>query len=133
MADTLMAFDFGAKRVGVAIGEPLIQSATPLSTLEVPASQVLDAIAPLVDVWQPAKFVVGRPTHPDGTPHTMTARCEKFARQLAARFRRPYAMVDERYSSIDAQQRAGRSGARGKPIDHLSAAIILERYFESHP
>jgi putative holliday junction resolvase len=132
MAETVLAFDFGLKRVGVAVGESLVGTSRPLKAIFVPTPQVLDAISPLVDEWQPQKFVVGRPTHPDGAPHAMTARCERFSRQLAARFRRPVELVDERYSSVDAAQRVKKSAAAGA-IDSEAAAILLERYFESHP
>jgi putative Holliday junction resolvase len=137
MAETLLAFDFGEKRVGVAVGESLVGTATPLLPLKVPTAQLLDAISPVVEQWQPQRFVVGRPTHPDGTPHPMTARCERFSRQLAARFRRPVELVDERYSSIDAAARVQahpvKKSDRDGTLDSVAAAILLERYFESHP
>ncbi len=132
-----MAFDFGLKRVGIAVGELTSRTAHPLSTLAVPAAQLFDAIAPLVAQWQPARFVVGRPSHEDGNANAMTPRCERFARQLAGRFHRPVVCVDERYSSIDAQAVLTASGksirAQREIADGVAAAIILERYFESHP
>ncbi len=135
MAETLLAFDFGEKRVGVAVGESFLRTARPLSTLKVPSAQLLAAIAPLVNEWQPARFVVGRPSHPDGAPHAMTARCERFARQLSAHFHRPAALVDERYSSVDAATALSARGKRGEAmksaLDAEAATIILERYFES--
>jgi putative holliday junction resolvase len=134
-AATVMAFDYGMKRVGVAVGEPNLRTAHALSTVAVPAAQLFDAIAVLVDEWKPARFVVGRPSHEDGTAHAMTARCERFSRQLAGRFKRPVTCVDERYSSIDAHSALSQQGVRAKDqrgkSDSLAAAFILERYFES--
>jgi putative holliday junction resolvase len=134
-SETIMAFDFGAKRVGIAVGESALRTAHALSTLTVPAAQLLDAINKIVEEWKPTRFVVGRPAHEDGIPHAMTARCERFANQLSARFRLPSVFVDERYTSIDAETALREQGVhtknqRGKS-DSLAAALILERYFES--
>ena len=134
-SETIMAFDFGAKRVGIAVGETALKSAHALTTVSVPTEQLLDSLAKVVDEWQPTRFVVGRPAHEDGTAHAMTARCERFARQLSARFRKPSSFVDERYTSIDAETALSEQGMhfkqqRGKS-DSLAAAFILERYFES--
>ena len=134
-SETILAFDYGAKRVGIAVGESALRTAHALSTLTVPATQLLDAVAKVVDEWKPARFVVGRPAHEDGTPHAMTARCERFARQLSARFRLPSSFVDERYTSIDAEAALRAQGVRTTnhrgQSDSLAAAFILERYFES--
>ena len=96
----VLGFDFGARRIGVAIGNGVTREARPLTTVN--ADRVAtrwDAVAALVGEWDPAQLVVGIPRHPDGTPHDMTARCERFARQLEGRFHRPVARVDERYTS----------------------------------
>src|SRR5512138_3413854 len=88
----VLGFDFGARRIGVAIGNSVTREARPLTTVS--ATTVVarsDAVAALVGEWEPAQLVVGIPRHPDGTPHDMTARCERFARQLEGRFRRPVA------------------------------------------
>jgi putative holliday junction resolvase len=134
-SETIMAFDFGAKRVGIAVGESALRTAHALSTITVPAAQLLDAISKIVEEWKPARFVVGRPAHEDGTPHAMTARCERFANQLSARFRLPSSFVDERYTSIDAEAALNAQGVHAKnhrgKSDSLAAAFILERYFES--
>ncbi len=134
-SETILAFDFGAKRIGIAVGESALRTAHALSTVAVPAEQVLDSVAKIVAEWKPARFVVGRPAHEDGTPHAMTARCERFARQLSARFRLPSSFVDERYTSIDAETALREQGVRTKnqrgQSDSLAAAFILERYFES--
>ena len=126
--DLVLGFDFGARRTGVAIANTVTRTARPLATIDAAeADERWKAIASLVDEWQPACFVVGIPRHPDGTAHELTARCERFARQLEGRFRLPVARVDERYSSavsegatdVDADRRrgdpaavAGRTGTR---------------------
>lgn len=137
MAEIVLAFDFGLKRVGVAVGETLVGTSRPLSAISVPTAQVWEAISSLVDEWAPSRLIVGRPTHPDGTPHAMTARCERFARQLGARFRKPVELVDERYSSVEAETRLGakrvKKSRKDGTLDSEAAAILLERYFESHP
>jgi putative Holliday junction resolvase len=80
------------------------------------------AISALIDQWQPSVLVVGVPRHPDGRPHAMTVRCERFARQLQGRFGRTVARVDERYSS------AVVGGAGGR--DDLAAAVILQQWLD---
>ncbi|MDO5103163.1 MAG: Holliday junction resolvase RuvX [Lautropia sp.] len=103
---TLMAFDFGEKRIGVAVGNTLTGAAEPLATLfELSVDERFARIGKLLAEWRPARLVVGRPMHPDGTPHQVTALAEKFARRLEGRFGLPVALVDERYSSVAAQAR----------------------------
>jgi putative holliday junction resolvase len=126
---TVLAFDFGEKRIGVAQGTTFSKLANPLKTIAFSTSTAkFDAIKKVIDEWQPNQLVVGRPLHPDGTAHAVTALCERFARQLGGRFNLPVALVDERYTSAIAAQ----EGA--KDIDARAAAIILESYFEQfHP
>jgi putative holliday junction resolvase len=137
MPETIMAFDFGAKRVGVAVGEATLRNASALTTIKVAPTQLFDQIDPLVKEWTPARFVVGRPSYADGSPNAMTARCERFARQLAGRFRIPAICVDERWTSAEAEtalKTAGIGARKQKDVnDALAAQFILERYFESHP
>jgi len=119
-----LAFDFGARRVGVASGNSLTQTATPLSTLAHDDSGArLAAIAALVAQWQPAALVIGVPRHPDGAAHDNTRRAERFARQLRSRFGLPVHEVDERYSTTEAL------AAGAADVDAASAALILEQYF----
>src|SRR5512147_1204990 len=92
----VLGFDFGARRIGVAIGNSVTREARPLTTVNAATVAARwDAVAALVAEWEPARLVVGIPRHSDGTPHEMTARCERFARQLEGRHRRPVARVDE--------------------------------------
>ena len=135
---TFLAFDFGERRIGVAIGNDLTETANPLTAIDATTDDGrFTAIAALVKDWTPNAFVVGRPAHPDGKAHAMTARCEKFARQLTGRFDRPAYLVDERYTSVDAAQAlAGSrlSGQRKKQaIDAEAAAQILRRFFVEGP
>jgi putative holliday junction resolvase len=119
----VLAFDFGARRIGVAIGNGVTREARPLATVEATRSaERWDAVARLVAEWQPARLVVGIPRHPDGTAHGMTARCERFARQLEGRFRLPVGRVDERYTSAVA--------ARADDVDAAAAALILQQWFD---
>ncbi len=121
---TFLAFDFGTKRTGVATGNRITHSATPLQTLHVAGVDArFDAIKKILLEWQPHALVVGIPTHPDGMPHEMTQRAQRFARQLQGRFNLPVYEVDERYSSVEAASRGA------KDLDAEAATIILEQFF----
>ena len=119
----VLAFDVGARRTGVAIANTVTRSARPLATIDSSTQESRwKAVQALVNEWQPEEFVVGIPRHPDGTAHEMTARCERFARQLEGRYRRPVARVDERYSSAVARGAAD--------IDAEAASVILQQWFD---
>ncbi|GAC1538322.1 MAG: Holliday junction resolvase RuvX [Ramlibacter sp.] len=123
---TFLAFDFGARRTGVAVGNRLLGSATPQATIRADAAQArLDAAADRVRQWQPDAVVVGVPFHPDGASHENTARARRFGRQLAARLKLPVYEVDERYSTTEALA----SGAGD--ADAAAACIILEQFLRS--
>jgi putative Holliday junction resolvase len=117
-----LAFDFGTRRIGVAIGNGVTRKARPLQTIAGEARLRWPAIGGLIGEWQPQQLVVGIPRHPDGAPHEMTARCERFANQLAGRYGLPVARVDERYSSAAADA--------GEGIDARAAAVILQQWFD---
>jgi putative Holliday junction resolvase len=119
---SLLAFDFGTARVGVASGNTLTASATPLCTLAAKGDALFEAIGRLIGEWQPAALVVGVPFHPDGAAHVNTERARRFARRLKARFGLPVHEVDERYSTT-----AARS-AGAKDLDATAAALILEQF-----
>ena len=119
---SFLAFDFGAKRVGVASGNSLTKSATPLTTVAAQGDARFDAIARLVAEWQPSALVVGVPFHRDGVAHVNTERARRFARQLKARFGLPVHEVDERYTTTAARS----DGARD--LDAAAAALILEQF-----
>jgi putative holliday junction resolvase len=137
-ARTVLAFDFGLQRIGVAVGEPELGTAHPLQGVVAHTQPGrLTAIEVLVKEWKPSLLVVGRPLGEDGAPHEMTRRAERFARQLNGRFRLPVELVDERYSSAEVESRMraaygsrkAASLARGKTLDSHAAQIILEQYF----
>jgi putative Holliday junction resolvase len=135
--ETLLAFDFGEKRIGVAIGNSLTREARALTILTpTSATERLERIAALVQTWQPERLVVGIARASDGSTHLMTRRCERFANQLQGRFGLPIERVDERFSSVEAEtlrrdlRRAGRLKASAG-IDDLAAQIILQSYFEA--
>src|SRR6478735_2839062 len=98
--DTVIAFDFGLKRIGVAVGNTLLKQAQPLTVIDQPTNDgKFTAIAELIAQWKPALCVVGLPLHPDGAEHEMSVRCRRFANQLNGRFGVATVLVDERYSS----------------------------------
>ena len=133
---TVLAFDFGEKRIGVATGETLLASAHPLTVIRAESNDDrFAAIGKLIAEWQPERLVVGLPTHADGTPHEMTRLATKFAERLQKRFNLPVAMADERLSSLDAEARlreTGRNAKSAKPLlDAVAAQLILQTWFES--
>ena len=119
---SFLAFDFGTRRVGVASGNALTKTATPLRTFSAEGEARFDAIGALIAEWQPDALVVGVPWHPDGGAHDNTRRAQRFARQLHGRFHLPVHEVDERYSTVEAQ------AAGASDLDAASAAIILEQF-----
>ncbi|HXS53478.1 MAG TPA: Holliday junction resolvase RuvX [Usitatibacter sp.] len=131
---TLLAFDFGERRIGVAVGETSVAIANPLAAIDAVANEErFRTIAKLVDEWKPAAFVVGRPRHADGSPHAVAKLAEKFARRLAARHALPVAFVDETLSSAEAESRlrgVRTRTARAGDVDALAAAVILQAYLD---
>jgi putative Holliday junction resolvase len=122
---SFLAFDFGARRVGVATGNALTRTATPLTTIAAEGEARLAAIGALIDAWRPAALVVGVPFHPDGAAHANSERARRFGRQLAARFALPVHEVDERYTTTAAKS------AGSADLDAAAAAIILEQHLAS--
>ena len=120
-----LAFDFGTRRVGVAVGNMLTGDARPLKTVAAEGDLRFAALAALIAEWQPMALVVGVPVHPDGAPHENTRRAQRFARQLHGRFQLPVHEVDERYSTTEAL--AGGTA----DVDAASAAIILNQFLRS--
>ena len=127
MVDIVFGFDFGVKRIGIAMGNTLTGQAQPLTVIKaVDNATRFQAIGDLIEQWRPARLVVGEPRHPDGAEHDMTMRSRRFANQLHGRFNLPVDLVDERYSSAVIQAK------RGEVIDAKAAAIILQQYFDAH-
>lgn len=135
---TVLGFDFGEKRIGVAVGELATGQAHPLTTIRAEANaDRFAAIASLLSEWQPGRLVVGHPLHMDGTPHAMTARCTRFANQLRGRFGLPVFEADERLTSADAEQRLFETGLSARKsrdhVDAVAAQLILQSYLDDHP
>lgn len=135
VSGTLLAFDFGARRIGVAVGNSIAHTSQPLVTLHGEQNEVrFAAIAALIKEWQPAALIVGLPCNDDGTPHEMTRLCRRFANRLKGRFNLPTILVDERYTSASASMELtgmGVHGIRQKPlIDQVAAQHILQAYFD---
>jgi putative Holliday junction resolvase len=124
---TFLAFDFGLKRTGVAVGNRMLRSSTPQATIKAEGDARFALVAERIKEWQPDALVVGVPYHPDGASHDNTRRAQRFARQLQGRFGLTVYEVDERYSTTEALA----SGARD--ADAASACIILEQFLRNLP
>jgi putative Holliday junction resolvase len=132
---SVLAFDYGEKRIGVAHGEHLLGIAHPLSTIQGESNaQKFAAIDQLVAQWQPSTLVVGLPAYLNGELHEFSQLCQKFARRLDARYQLPVVMVDERLSSAEASQSLHQMGIHGRQqkafLDQMAAQIILQSYFD---
>jgi len=124
---TVLAFDYGTKRIGVAIGNSVIRQAQPLKTIQNKSlDETFQSIQKLVKEWEVTHFVVGLPMHPDGAEHEMTQRAKRFGNQLHGRLNLPVKWVDERYTSAVADDQQG-------DIDGQAAVLILEQYFQENP
>ncbi len=146
MSETVLGFDVGARRIGVAVGNDLLRMARPAAIVEArDGDDGLAAIAKLVGEWRPERLVVGMPlpvaADADTTPAKPSpalVRCERFAARVAERFQLPVERVDERYSSIDADRlhrdrRHAGLARRATALDDVAAEVILQRYFDALP
>ena len=123
---TVMAFDYGTRRIGVAIGNTLTQTGQPIQIIAENGDDArFGLIETLIQEWRPDQLVVGLPCHPDGVPHKMTAKAKRFGNQLNGRFHLPVGWVDERYTSAVLE---GNPEMRDN-LDAQSATLILEQYF----
>ncbi len=136
--ETILAFDFGSRRIGIAVGQQVTDSAHPLGVIRNgEKGPDWDHIQRLIREWSPARLVVGMPLHADGTPSAVTELVESFIRDLA-QFRLAIDPVDERYSSVEAQQllrseraAGGRGRIRKEMIDSTAALLIAERWLKN--
>lgn len=127
---TLLGFDFGVKRVGVAVGETATRLAHPLTAIATESNDArFEAIAKLVAEWRPVGFVVGQPRHADGGEHEIARLAGKFGRRLAGRFGLPVAYVDETLTSVEAESQLRGRGAAGD-VDAVAASLILQGYLD---
>ncbi len=134
---TVLAFDFGEKRIGVAIGETALTQAHPLTVIRAQSKEERRrAIGALIQEWQPQQLVVGLPVRTDGKPHAMTGLCQKFAAWLSSQFSLPVELADEYLTSRDAEARlreTGRNAQTMKPLlDAVAAQLILQTWFDTH-
>lgn len=132
---TVLAFDFGEKRIGLAVGETILKAAHPLTTIESETNDArFNAIAAIIQEWRPSLLIVGLPTYMDGSEHLLTNLAKKFAQRLEGRFNLPVMMMDERLSSAEAAQNLSAAGVKGSKqkslIDAVAAQTILQSYFD---
>ncbi|HJU24801.1 MAG TPA: Holliday junction resolvase RuvX [Casimicrobiaceae bacterium] len=132
---TVLAFDFGTRRIGVAVGNALTRIAHPLATIEAADSVArLASIGALIAEWRPARLVVGLPLHADGSEHAMTSKARGFASELSRRFALPVEFEDERHSTEVAREALasqGRGGRTNRALrDQVAAQIILQAWLD---
>jgi putative Holliday junction resolvase len=133
VSQTLLGFDYGTKRIGVAVGQDISRSVTPLTTLPSQNDKPdWDAISKLITEWEPDRLVVGLPLHLDGSVQPLTQKAQRFGNQLKGRYNLPVEMVDERLTSHEAEaELAARGGKVAKAdIDALAAALILQSWLD---
>jgi putative Holliday junction resolvase len=136
ISGTVMGFDFGEKRIGVAVGETLLKTAHAAYTIDTEMNEArFNEIEKLITEWTPSLLIVGLPTHMDGSEHLLTHLSKKFAQRLEGRFSLPVMMVDERLSSAEASRQLSEAGIKGREqkgkIDAVAAQVILQSYFDS--
>jgi putative holliday junction resolvase len=135
LASTVLCFDFGEQRIGVAVGEHLLANANPLITIDNESNELrFEAINKLIQEWQPKLLIVGLPLSLDGLETSVTQLCKKFARRLNGRFNLPVMLIDERYSSVEASDLLNQAGIKGRlqkqMLDQVAAQTILQSYFD---
>ena len=136
ISGTVLTFDFGEKRIGVAAGETMLKVAHPLTTINAEENEVkFTKIANIIQEWRPVLLIVGLPMHMDGESHLLTHLAKKFAQRLEGRFNLPVMMLDERLSSAEASQNLSQAGIKGirqkAMLDAVAAQSILQSYFDS--
>ncbi len=137
-AGTVLAFDYGDRRTGVAVGDARLRTAHPLPAIAAAGAARMAAIAKLVDEWRPERLVVGLPLGRDGGTHRLAQKVERFAHELEARFHLNVAQVDERYTSTEAESRMREAfgarraaqASRARKLDSYAAQLILQQYFD---
>ena len=139
-ARTLLGFDYGLKRIGVAVGQELTGTASALTTVAARDGKPdWEAISRLIDEWQPDAVVVGLPLNMDGSDHELSRRARRFGNQLHGRYNLPAHFIDERLSSLEAEallrggSQAHRRALYKESIDKLAAQVILETWLSAPP
>lgn len=135
-ARTLLGFDFGTTRIGIAVGQEITMTATPLPPIKAKDGiPNWDTIAAIVKEWQPDGFVIGLPLNMDNTENEMCQRARKFANRLHGRYNKPSYLMDERLSSYEAKGEVIKSGGnrnfKENSVDGIAAQMILESWFQT--
>lgn len=133
----IMGFDFGTKRIGIAIGQTITQTARPLETIKaVEGIPNWDILSKLIKKWRPHAFVVGIPLNMDGTDQPITQRARKFAENLREHYHLPVYEMDERLTTKDARERlfaqGGYKALQDGQVDCVAAQLILQNWFAEH-
>jgi putative Holliday junction resolvase len=129
--ERILAFDFGLRQIGVAVGNAGLATSQPLTVLRARDGQPdWDTVSALIEEWQPDLVLVGDPLHMDGSVSELAERARRFARRIAGRFAVPIEMVDERLTSFEVKQQQREAGHAGdyrkRPVDSLAAQLILQ-------
>lgn len=135
-ANTVLGFDFGTKRIGIAVGQTITRTATPLTVIQYKLNQIpWHEIADLIRKWRPFALIVGKPLNMDGTSQPLTTIAHEFATTLQQQFALPVYEVDERLTTVSARADVFAAGGyralRKKPIDNIAAQIILQEWLDS--
>ena len=130
---TLLGFDYGTRKIGVAVGQTLTGTANPLETLLLVSNKPdWERIGKLIEQWQPEALVVGLPLDVDDTETDATAPARRFSRQLEGRFRLKVHLAAERFTSVEARDRRGHKAKRWEDYDAMAAKLILETWLDEH-
>ncbi|HEB58077.1 MAG TPA: Holliday junction resolvase RuvX [Gammaproteobacteria bacterium] len=130
---TVLGFDFGTRRIGVAIGQTLTQSARPLTTLRARDGQPdWQEVNRLLAEWRPDALVVGLPVHMDGSEHERTQAARRFGNRLHGRFQLPVIWMDERLTSDEAERRLREEGGDADEVDAVAAQLIVQSWLDQH-
>jgi putative Holliday junction resolvase len=132
----ILAFDYGTRRIGVAVGQGLLGTASPAAAIRCGVALPWREIDHVVGEWQPQRLVVGLPYNMDGSPSSMTEQAREFGHRLEARYGLPVEFADERLTSREAHERlrearrSGRLTRRVRPadVDPLAACVIAEQW-----
>ena len=126
---TLLGFDFGPRKIGIAVGQTVTSSASPLTTLRGKNERPdWDGISRLIVEWCPEALVVGIPYQMDDSEEKWAPQVHRFARQLEGRYHLPVYRVDERLTSMEARRQMGRKATSPEAVDAMAASLILETW-----
>ncbi|RDH90104.1 MAG: Holliday junction resolvase RuvX [endosymbiont of Seepiophila jonesi] len=133
MINRVLGFDYGTRKIGVAVGQTITATATALETL-LPVKNKPDwqRISQLIDEWKPDALIVGLPLDADDTETDATAPAKRFSRQLEGRYRLPVLMTDERFTSFEARDRLGHKAKRIEEYDAVAAKLIIETWLSEN-